>query len=79
MKKPYNNYCILVAVMERQQKINKSVFNTTVNLANDFGFSVSKLQLSNGNLEFSINSNCELARFFELALVNELRSSLLPE
>ena len=65
--------------MERQQKINKSVFNTTVNLANDFGFFVSKLQLSNGNLEFSINSNCELARFFELALVNELRSSLLPE
>ena len=65
--------------MERQQKINKSVFNTTVNLANDFGFSVSRLKLSNGNLEFSVDSNCELARFFELALFNELRSSLLPQ
>ena len=65
--------------MERQQKLNRKIFNTTVNLANDFGFSVSRLRLSNGDLEFSVNSNCELARFFELALVNELRSSLQPD
>ena len=65
--------------MERQQISNRKILNTTVNLANDFGFSVSRLKLSNGNLEFSVDSNCELARFFELALVNELRSSLQPE
>ena len=65
--------------MERQQKINRKILNTTVSLANDFGFSVSRMKLSNGNLEFNIDSNCELARFFELALVNELRSSVLPE
>ena len=65
--------------MERQQISNRKILNTTVNLANDFGFSVSRLKLSNGNLEFHVDSNCELARFFELALVNELRSSLLPQ
>jgi len=79
MKKLTFIMCIYVCVMERQEKLNSAIFNTTVNLANDFGFSISRLKLSNGDLEFNVDSNCELARFFELALVNELRSSLLPE
>lgn len=60
--------------MERQQ-----ILNTAVTLANDFGFNLSNPKFSNGNLEITVDSNCELARFFELALINELRSSVQPE
>ncbi len=60
--------------MERQQ-----ILNTAVEMANDFGFSISNLKLAKGNLEFNVDSNCELARFFEFALVSELRNSLQPE
>ncbi len=65
--------------MERQKKYRKNLFNTAINLASDFGFSATRVRYTEGVLEFDVDSNCELARFFELALTNELRSSLQPE